>query len=79
MVAALGAALPALGCTLEVIDVDADPVLEARYDELERVVPGGGGEICHHFLARGRLLAALGRDGGPAPDASPTQVREAGF
>lgn len=60
MVAALEPALPALGCTLEVVDVDADPALEARYDERVPVLTLDGAEICHHFLDGPRLLAALG-------------------
>ncbi|MCX7161879.1 MAG: glutaredoxin family protein [Rhodocyclales bacterium] len=36
---------------IEVADVDADPVLEARYDELVPVlVDGEGRELCHYFL-----------------------------
>jgi glutaredoxin len=34
-----------------VVDVDADPVLEARYDELVPVVAGEDGvELCHYIL-----------------------------
>lgn len=36
---------------IEVVDVDADPVLEAKYDELVPVlVDGEGQELCHYFL-----------------------------
>jgi thioredoxin reductase (NADPH) len=35
---------------VEVIDVDADPALEARYDELVPVLAVGDRELCHYFL-----------------------------
>ncbi len=35
---------------LEVLDVDADPTLEARYDELVPVLLHAGRELCHYFL-----------------------------
>lgn len=36
---------------IEVMDVDADPALEAKYDELVPVlVDGEGRELCHYFL-----------------------------
>ncbi len=35
---------------LEVLDVDADPALEARYDELVPVLLHAGHELCHYFL-----------------------------
>ena len=39
---------------LIILDVDADPLLEARYDELVPVLLKGDGqdyqEICHYFL-----------------------------
>ena len=34
-----------------VVDVDADPALEAKYDELVPVLAGEDGiELCHYFL-----------------------------
>ena len=33
-----------------VVDVDADPALEARYDELVPVLLHGETELCHYFL-----------------------------
>jgi len=62
MVAALTALQPAHGFSMVVVDVDADPELEARYDELVPVLMLDGSEICHHFLDRERLAVAL-RDG----------------
>lgn len=35
---------------VRVLDVDADPVLEAKYDELVPVLLHGENEICHYFL-----------------------------
>jgi thiol-disulfide isomerase/thioredoxin len=50
--------------TVEVIDVDADEELIARYDELVPVLVGSknGGEpveICHYFLDHEKLQAFL--------------------
>ena len=59
MVAALAALQPQHCFTLQVIDVDADPALEAQYDELVPVLAYNGREICHHFLDRERLTQAL--------------------
>lgn len=33
-----------------VVDIDADPVLEAKYDELVPVLLHGETELCHYFL-----------------------------
>lgn len=51
--------------TIDVIDVDADPALVARFDELVPVLYGDpdGPELCHYFLDRdavARYLAAQG-------------------
>jgi hypothetical protein len=35
---------------LEIIDVDSDPELEARYGELVPVLAGRGNELCHYHL-----------------------------
>lgn len=35
---------------VRVVDVDADPVLEAKYDELVPVLLHGERELCHYFL-----------------------------
>jgi glutaredoxin len=60
MVAALIALQPRHGFSLEVVDVDADPELEARYDLLVPVLTVNGDEICHYFLDDERLAATLG-------------------
>jgi hypothetical protein len=38
------------GAQLRVLDVDADPLLVERYDELVPVLLDGETEICHYFL-----------------------------
>lgn len=38
------------GATVSVVDVDGDPALEARYDELVPVLLHGDVELCHYFL-----------------------------
>lgn len=47
------------GLDLEVIDVDADEVLEERYNELVPVLLHGGQEICHWHLDETKLRAYL--------------------
>jgi len=59
MVAALRALQPQHGFALEVIDVDADAALEARYDELVPVLVHDGLDVCHHFLDREKLAQVL--------------------
>jgi len=44
---------------LEILDVDAFPVIEALYDEKVPVLVGGDREICHHFLDRSAVRAYL--------------------
>ena len=36
--------------SVTVLDVDADPALEAKYDELVPVLLHGEVELCHYFL-----------------------------
>ncbi|HRC61222.1 MAG TPA: glutaredoxin family protein [Candidatus Propionivibrio aalborgensis] len=38
------------GASVTVLDVDSEPQLEARYDELVPVLLHGESEICHYFL-----------------------------
>ncbi|NTV71743.1 MAG: glutaredoxin family protein [Azonexaceae bacterium] len=38
------------GASITVLDVDADPLLEVRYDELVPVLLHGETELCHYFL-----------------------------
>lgn len=51
------------GFELEVLDVDADPVLEARFNELVPVLMEGEQEICHWHLDIPALAAHLGEIG----------------
>ena len=51
------------GFSVDVIDVDADPALEARYDELVPVLADGDTEICHWFLDEQALAAYLAKIG----------------
>jgi hypothetical protein len=48
--------------TVDVVDVDADPALVARYDELVPVLYGdlAGAELCHYFLDEAALRRHLG-------------------
>ncbi|MEX3958080.1 glutaredoxin family protein [Trinickia sp. EG282A] len=47
------------GANVEVIDVDADPALVARYDELVPVLVLDGIELSRYRLDAGRVRAAL--------------------
>ncbi|MBK8320936.1 MAG: glutaredoxin family protein [Betaproteobacteria bacterium] len=38
------------GVKIKVLDVDADPLLESKYDELVPVLLHGERELCHYFL-----------------------------
>lgn len=47
--------------SVDVVDVDADPSLVARYDELVPVlVDAAGSELCHYFLDEAALRRHLG-------------------
>lgn len=50
MEAALKPLAEEFGASLTVLDVDADPALEAKYDELVPVLLHGETELCHYFL-----------------------------
>lgn len=50
MEVALAPLLEEFGARLKVVDVDADPILEAKYDELVPVLLHGENELCHYFL-----------------------------
>lgn len=50
MEAALAPIAAEFGATVTVLDVDADPELESRYDELVPVLLHGENELCHYFL-----------------------------
>lgn len=50
MEVALEPLLAEFGAVLKVVDVDADPLFEARYDELVPVLLHADLELCHYFL-----------------------------
>lgn len=47
------------GATVTVFDVDADPELEAKYDELVPVLLHGDVELCHYHLDAGKVREYL--------------------
>ena len=50
MLAALETLRGDFAFAVDVVDVDADPVLAQQYDELVPVLVAGGRELCHYFL-----------------------------
>jgi len=63
MAAALAPIAASTGAAVDVVDVDADPALEATYGERVPVLlagaPDGGVELCHFRLDPARVAAAL--------------------
>ncbi|CAB3653053.1 hypothetical protein LMG24076_01059 [Trinickia soli] len=53
----------AFGATVEVVDVDADPLLVERYDELVPVLVCNGEELSRYRLDAERVRSALARAG----------------
>jgi glutaredoxin len=51
--------LAEFGAQVEIVDIDADSLLEARYNELVPVLVCDGVELCHYHLDEGRVRAAL--------------------
>jgi thioredoxin reductase (NADPH) len=47
------------GATVAVVDVDTDPALEAKYDELVPVLLHGETELCHYFLDEAKVREYL--------------------
>jgi thiol-disulfide isomerase/thioredoxin len=60
MIAALVALQADHRFDLEVVDVDSDPELEARYGELVPVLVHAGRELCHYRLDAAAVTAHLG-------------------
>ena len=64
MQAALAGLAAEFGFILDVVDVDGDEALEARYGERVPVLAHGETELCHYFLDRpavSQYLAASAR------------------
>jgi glutaredoxin len=59
MRAALEPLLVEFGAQVVVVDIDTDPLLEARYNELVPVLVCDGFELCHYHLDAERVRAAL--------------------
>lgn len=56
--------------TVEVIDIDADAALVARYDELVPLLFGdlGQPELCHYFLDEYKVMQHLAQAGALSAD-----------
>ncbi len=50
-----------LGLAVRVVDVDADPELEARWDEMVPVLLAGDTYLCHYHLDEPAVRAHFGR------------------
>jgi thioredoxin reductase (NADPH) len=61
MEAALTPLAAEFGAEVDVIDVDADPQLEALYNELVPVLLHEGVELCHYFLDEAKVRDYLGK------------------
>lgn len=59
MEAALAPIAEAFQARVTVLDVDADPALEAKYDERVPVLLHGETELCHYFLDAPRVQSYL--------------------
>lgn len=62
MLAALEAMRGEFDFEVRVLDVDADPALDAKYNERVPVLEADGQELCHYFLDVARVRRYL-RDG----------------
>jgi thiol-disulfide isomerase/thioredoxin len=60
MQAALAPLAAEAAARLDIVDVDSDPALQSRYDELVPVLICDGVELCHYRLDEARVRAALG-------------------
>lgn len=63
MIAALRAMQAGRGFELEIIDVDSEPSLEARYGELVPVLTANGQELCHYHLDAAKVNDYLSKIG----------------
>ena len=74
MLAALQAMAGARPFAIDVVDIDADPALVARFDELVPVLFGAdlaAPELCHYFLDEDAVRACLSAQAAQAKGASP--------
>lgn len=62
MLAALEAMRPAWDFSVTVIDVDSDPVLEAKYDEIVPVLALGERELCRYRFDAEAVATVFPRD-----------------
>lgn len=61
MEAALAPLAAEFGADIAVVDVDANPVFEAKYDELVPVLLHGDTELCHYFLDEPKVREYLAK------------------
>jgi hypothetical protein len=61
MLAALIALRGEYSFDVEVVDVDADPALELKYNEWVPVLVADGEELCHHFFDEPKVREYLAR------------------
>jgi hypothetical protein len=47
--------------SVEIFDIDADPALEARYNDFVPVLLADGIELCHYFFDEPKVREYLGR------------------
>ena len=63
MTAALRPLAEEFGWSVRVLDVDADPALEAKWDELVPVLLADGRELCHYHLDEAAVRAHVAEFG----------------
>lgn len=61
MIAGLRALQAATRFELDVVDVDRDPALEARYGERVPVLVGAATELCHYHLDPAKVIEYLSK------------------
>lgn len=63
MIAALRPLADEFGWSVRVLDVDADPALEAKWDELVPVLLADDRELCHYHLDEAAVRAHVAKFG----------------
>ena len=61
MLAALAPLREQFGFAVEVVDVDSDAILEARFGSLVPVLAHAGTELCHYHLDAAKVRAYLAK------------------